>query len=122
MYQRLLKARQEARGNEGGFTLIELLIVIVVLGILAGIVVLGLGTFKKDSAQAACKADAKQVQTASDAYYASPSLGNSTTYAATIQAMVDANLLKSLPNATSLAKISYDSTTGDVTETCDTIA
>jgi len=56
--------------REGGFTLIELLIVIVVLGILAGIVVFGVSTFRADSVAAACKADAKTVSVAADAYNA----------------------------------------------------
>ena len=41
------------RKDEGGFTLIELLIVIVVLGILAGIVVFGVGTFRRTPTAAA---------------------------------------------------------------------
>src|SRR5256885_631582 len=61
---------REARENESGFTLIELLIVIIVLGILAAIVLFALGTFKSDSAAAACKTDGKQVDTAETAYYA----------------------------------------------------
>ncbi len=48
--------------RDGGFTLIELLIVIVVLGILAGIVVFGVGTFRADAKTAACKADKKTVR------------------------------------------------------------
>jgi general secretion pathway protein G len=67
MVQRIRKVQND---RQDGFTLIELLIVIVVLGILAGIVVLGLGTFKQDAQAAACKADVKQVQTAVDAYIA----------------------------------------------------
>jgi prepilin-type N-terminal cleavage/methylation domain-containing protein len=43
----MLKQRlREARIADKGFTLIELLIVIVVLGILAGIVVFGVATFR----------------------------------------------------------------------------
>ncbi len=57
--------RQKAAGErEGGFTLIELLIVIVVLGILAAVVVFALGGVTGQSAVAACKADAKTVETA----------------------------------------------------------
>jgi prepilin-type N-terminal cleavage/methylation domain-containing protein len=70
MVQRIRKVQNE---REGGFTLIELLIVIVVLGILAGIVVFGLGTFKSEAKLGACKADVKQVQTAVDAFIALPS-------------------------------------------------
>jgi general secretion pathway protein G len=67
MYQRLLTARQ-ARRNEDGFTLIELLIVIVVLGVLAGIVVFGVGTFRADSVAAAKAADCKSVEVAAEAF------------------------------------------------------
>ncbi len=70
MVQRIRKVQNER--HEDGFTLIELLIVIVVLGILAGIVVLGLGTFRHDANTAACKADMKQVEIASDAFIAAP--------------------------------------------------
>ncbi len=59
MIKRMQRRLDEARNNENGFTLIELLIVIVVLGILAGIVVLGLGTFRADASSAACNADAQ---------------------------------------------------------------
>ena len=67
MIQRLRAARH---GDESGFTLVELLIVIVVLGILAGIVVFGVGTFRTDSETATCKADVKTVSVASDAWNA----------------------------------------------------
>lgn len=69
MYNRLLAAR-EARRSEAGFTLIELLIVIVVLGILAGIVVFGVGTFRQDATDAAKAADCKTVSVAAEAYNA----------------------------------------------------
>jgi prepilin-type N-terminal cleavage/methylation domain-containing protein len=65
MLHRLRKTQEE---REGGFTLIELLIVIVVLGILAGIVVFGVGTFRADSQAAACRADLKTVSVAADAF------------------------------------------------------
>jgi prepilin-type N-terminal cleavage/methylation domain-containing protein len=63
--------RQKAAGErEEGFTLIELLIVIVVLGILAAVVVFALGGVTGQSAVAACKADAKTVETAIGAFEA----------------------------------------------------
>jgi general secretion pathway protein G len=78
--------------NESGFTLIELLIVIVVLGILAGIVVFGVGTFRQDAKTAACKADVKTVSVASDAYVA-----RNGSAAADIAALVTAGYLKTAP-------------------------
>jgi prepilin-type N-terminal cleavage/methylation domain-containing protein len=112
MVQRVRRLQNQ---REGGFTLIELLIVIVVLGILAGIVVLGLGTFREDAETAACKADLKQVQIASDAYIASPS--GTGAAAANVAALVDADLLKTAPLPADFT-IAAD---GDVTRTSCTI-
>ena len=87
---------REAR--EQGFTLIELLIVIVVLGILAGIVVFGVGTFRSDAQTAACNATLKTVQVASDAYIAKNGAA-----AADIAALVTAGYLKAAPTGVTLA-------------------
>jgi len=65
MYKQLKKMRQEE-----GFTLIELLIVIVILGVLAGIVVFAVGAFNNDGNTAACKADKKNIEIAAEAYLA----------------------------------------------------
>jgi len=54
--------------DESGFTLIELLIVIVVLGILAGVVIFALGGVTGQSAVAACKSDGATISTALAAY------------------------------------------------------
>ena len=62
---RIAEAR---RNSDEGFTLIELLIVIIVLGILAGIVVFGVGTFRADAQTSACEADVKTVNVAATAY------------------------------------------------------
>jgi len=61
---------QTIRKNENGFTLIELLIVIVILGVLSGIVVFAVSAFNNDGVTAACKADVKNVEVASEAFYA----------------------------------------------------
>ena len=55
---------RKVRKDEGGFTLIELLIVIVILGVLAGIVVFGVGTFTTGRRGRGCKADCKTVSVA----------------------------------------------------------
>lgn len=85
--------RKQTRGTDDGFTLVELLIVIVVLGVLAGIVVFGVGKFKQDATSAACNADVKTVQTASDAYTA-----KNGTVAADVGVLVTGKYLKSSPS------------------------
>ena len=94
------------RKNEGGFTLIELLIVIVVLGILAGIVVFGVGTFRSDATAAACKADAKTVEVAAEAYNAKTGA-----YPADIATLVTAKYMKAAPTST----VTYAAATGTAT-------
>lgn len=69
----MLERIRKARETESGFTLIELLIVIVVLGILAAIVLFGVGTFSSDSKKSACNADTRNLQIAEAAYYAAHS-------------------------------------------------
>ena len=64
-----LRKRFESAGDEG-FTLIELLIVIVILGILAGIVVFAVGGITDRGKASACKADLASVNTAMEAYQA----------------------------------------------------
>ena len=66
MQQRMRAARE----NEKGFTLIELLIVIVILGILAGIVVFSVQFIQDRGAHAACVTDRKTVQSGVEAYFA----------------------------------------------------
>jgi prepilin-type N-terminal cleavage/methylation domain-containing protein len=63
-------ARNQGDGTEVGFTLIELLIVIVVLGVLAGVTVFALGGVTKQSAAAACNSDASAVNVAVQAWNA----------------------------------------------------
>ena len=72
------------RRDEGGFTLIELLIVIIILAILAAIVVFAVGTTGTSAAKASCKADAKSVETAIEAYKAQHAGTYPTDYAALI--------------------------------------
>jgi prepilin-type N-terminal cleavage/methylation domain-containing protein len=67
--QRMIKRARE----EGGFTLIELMIVIVILGILAGIVLFAVGGITDRGTTAACKTDLSTIQTGVEAYYAKTS-------------------------------------------------
>lgn len=66
----MLQRIRKLRAVEAGFTLIELLIVVVILGVLAGIVVFAVSAFNGQGVDAACKSDMKNVEIASEAYYA----------------------------------------------------
>ena len=61
---------QVAPPQPPGFTLIELLIVVVILGILAGIVVFAVGGITDRGKDSACKTEQKTLQTAEEAAYA----------------------------------------------------
>ena len=60
----------ERARSEGGFTLIELMIVIVILGILAGIVLFAVNGINDRGTSAACKTDQSTITTAVEAFYA----------------------------------------------------
>jgi general secretion pathway protein G len=110
--QRLQQRVRAARGGEGGFTLIELLIVIVILGVLAGIVVFSVNFITDRGTNAACKTDIKNVQAAVEAYRA-----QNTGYPASMDALVP-NFIRSAPDTTSATRkytIAYDGATGLVT-------
>lgn len=117
MVATLLERARKAREDESGFTLIELLIVIVILGILAGIVVFAVSGITDRGTTAACKSDVKTVEVASEAYFAAPNLGNGT-YAANVGALVTAGLLRESPATTDPGSggyfITYTASTGGV--------
>ncbi|HEY3716598.1 MAG TPA: prepilin-type N-terminal cleavage/methylation domain-containing protein [Jatrophihabitantaceae bacterium] len=115
----MLQALREARQNEKGFTLIELLIVIVILGVLAGIVVFAVGAFNSDGVSAACKSDVKNVEIASEAYYAkvggyATAIDDATHTATTL---VGAKYLKEAPSSAKYT-ISYVPASGAVSGNC----
>lgn len=66
--------------NQSGFTLIELLIVVLIIGVLAGIAVPRVASRSDDAKATACKANMKEIETALEAYYldhhAYPPTGN----------------------------------------------
>lgn len=64
--------RKDADKNllERGFTLVELLIVVVILGILAGIVVFAVGNLTDNAEKNACATEASTVETAVQAWKA----------------------------------------------------
>lgn len=61
---------ERVRRDERGFTLIELLIVIVILGILAGIVLFAVGGIQDRGTLSACRSDLKTIEVAVEAYRA----------------------------------------------------
>jgi general secretion pathway protein G len=103
----MLQRLRAARASQSGFTLIELLIVIVILGVLAGIVVFAVSAFNNDGVAAACKSDAKNVEVASEAYYAKVG-----TWSPDIATLVTANYLKQAPPTGATAKYTITYTVG----------
>jgi prepilin-type N-terminal cleavage/methylation domain-containing protein len=91
---------QAARENESGFTLIELLIVIVILGVLAGIVVFSVSGISSRGKAEACKSTVATVQVAGEAYYAQKGV-----YAASTAVLTAAGLLQ--PPALGVLDVTY---------------
>ncbi|MBE1494493.1 general secretion pathway protein G [Amycolatopsis lexingtonensis] len=92
----MLERLRAARANEDGFTLIELLIVVVILGVLAGVVVFAVQAFNGEGQAAACETDWKSVQTADEAFYAKTG-----SYALVMKDLTDNGYLKNAPAAKS---------------------
>jgi general secretion pathway protein G len=113
----MIKEIRAARENESGFTLIELLIVIVILGVLAGIVVFAVSAFNNDGVAAACKSDVKNVEIASEAYFAKKSTrATAIDGAAGTTTLVGAGYLKEAPSSTKYTVV-YDAATGNASST-----
>jgi prepilin-type N-terminal cleavage/methylation domain-containing protein len=88
----MLQQLRAKRAQEGGFTLIELLIAIVVVGILAAVVIVGIGSLTNKGAKSTCQASADAAKAASVVHYAN----TNGTWPADLEDMVTANEL-SLP-------------------------
>ena len=70
MLKQLRSTEDHKNVIEQGFTLVELLIVIVILGILAGIVVFAVGNLTSNAKTNACSAEKSTISTALEAYKA----------------------------------------------------
>ena len=104
------------RRDDSGFTLTELLIVIVILGVLAGIVVFAVGGITDRGEMSACKAATKTTEVAVESYRANNS-GHAPT---TLDVLVAGGYLKELPsNAGTKYTITYDQKGPD--NTIDTV-
>jgi prepilin-type N-terminal cleavage/methylation domain-containing protein len=69
--QNQLRSREDHKNViEQGFTLVELLIVIVILGVLAGIVVFAVGNLTSNAKTNACTTEKSTITTALEAYKA----------------------------------------------------
>ena len=76
----------------------------------AGVVVFAVGAFNNDGVQAACRADVKNVEVASEAFFAK-STAVPPVYAGSIGALVTAGYLREAPTSTKYT-IAYDPATG----------
>lgn len=111
------------RRDERGFTLIELLIVIVILGILAGIVLFAVAGVTNRGNAAACKSDVKTIEVAVEAYRAK----NGSYPANLVPSLTTApnEFLRPDPNLTGNTKtgdgytVTYNPADGSVTATSD---
>ena len=91
MLKKLRSTEDHQNVIEQGFTLVELLIVIVILGILAGIVVFAVGNLTSNAKTNACSTEKSSIVTADEAYKAQN--GSYTDTAG----LVAAGLLKTTP-------------------------
>jgi type II secretion system protein G len=116
VFERAHSRLRAARNGDKGFTLIELLIVIVILGVLAGIVVFSVQFINNRGENASCKTDLKNVESAVEAYYAQfGSYPTAIDGAANSTTLIGKGVLKDVPNNTAGGyTINYDAATHTV--------
>jgi len=108
-----LKTRLDAARKDDGFTLIELLIVIVILGVLAGIVVFAVGGITDRGQTSACKSDKKSLEVAQEANFAQKG-----SYAADAAALVTNKFLATTSTLYSTAGTGTAYTIAPIGTTC----
>lgn len=113
MLQNTLTRLRKAREDEGGFTLIELLIVILILGVLAGIVVFSVRGITDRGNSAACRTSVNTVDTAFEALVAK-STGALPTAAGTTVASLVPDYLHKAPTKIGSTDITAATTVADV--------
>lgn len=86
----MLQQLKQRRATDEGFTLIELLIAIVIVGILATVVIVGIAGLNDNGKKAACKSSMDAAKAATAVHYSNTSPN---AYPATLQVMVTANEL-----------------------------
>ncbi len=79
----ILLLKSQSHDRRQGFTLVEILLVVAILGILAGVAVVGLGNRTKTANIAATRTSIKAIQTAIDIYEV-----DNGAYPATLQALL----------------------------------
>jgi len=79
----ILLLKSNSKNRRQGFTLVEILLVVAILGILAGVAVVGLGNRTKNANIAAARTSIKAIQTAIDIYEV-----DNGAYPATLQALL----------------------------------
>jgi general secretion pathway protein G len=92
-----LRSTEDQNIVEKGFTLVELLIVIVILGILAGIVVFAVGNLTSNAKTNACATEKGSITTAAEAYKAQTGAYPANMAALTSTAGAAGQLLKTTP-------------------------
>ena len=67
--RRALRTQRRSRA-ESGYTLVELLVVVITLGILASIVIIGIGDARASAVTGVCRADVRSIQESASAVLA----------------------------------------------------
>jgi general secretion pathway protein G len=92
-----LRSNEDQNIIERGFTLVELLIVIVILGILAGIVVFAVGNLTNNAKTNACNTEKSTITAAAEAYKAQNGSYPANMAALTSTSGASGQLLKTTP-------------------------